>query len=272
MGLTKKCLSVSVIIPMYNSEKSIMQALISVLSQTYKPIEIILIDDGSCDRTAPLINEFMAKQESKPRIILLENGKNRGPSYTRNRGWEAAQADLVAFLDADDVWLEKKLEVVVEFFKNNPDAVLVGHEYRIANTDKRQSSVDKKISVTRLLLKNPFATPCVTIKRGVSVRFNVEEEYNEDHDLFLRLTKLYGQSWKIKEVLTVLSRKILSKGGQSENRFEMRKGEIRMFRRYLAEHKLKYVILPLLLIYSLAMFLQKELMFFILKIKKKAIS
>ena len=99
--------AVSIIIPVYNAEKYLAETLQSVLAQTFRDFEIILVDDGSTDGTSEIIDKF------SDRAICLKND-HRGPASSRNLGLEAAQGSLIAFLDADDLWLPTKLEKQVE--------------------------------------------------------------------------------------------------------------------------------------------------------------
>ena len=95
-------MKISVIIPTYNRKNLIKRAIESVLSQTLKPHEIIVVDDGSTDNTYDAIKEYPIKYIQQ---------KNQGVSSARNRGIKSAKGNVIAFLDSDDVWLEKKLEL-----------------------------------------------------------------------------------------------------------------------------------------------------------------
>lgn len=111
---------VSVIIPVYNGASFVADAIQSVLEQSYEPVEIIVIDDGSTDGSAAVIKQFPAVQYAfQP---------NAGISVARNRGIEQAQGGFFAFLDADDVWVEEKLTLQTASFSNNPNLDIVfGH-------------------------------------------------------------------------------------------------------------------------------------------------
>ena len=112
--MSKKEALVSVIMPAYNCEKYVVEAINSVLAQTYKNWELLVLDDGSNDNTLQVIEEF-SKNDS--RIKALPNGKNMGVSATRNRGIELATGEWIAFLDSDDMWESKKLEKQLEVAK-----------------------------------------------------------------------------------------------------------------------------------------------------------
>lgn len=97
---------VSVIIPAYNAVATIDETLRSVRSQTHGSLEIIVVDDGSRDETAAIVRSHAA---ADPRVQLIET-KNGGVAAARNRGWQSARSDLIAFVDADDLWAPTKIE------------------------------------------------------------------------------------------------------------------------------------------------------------------
>lgn len=98
---------ISVVMPSYNAEKYISEAIQSVLAQTYENLELLVIDDGSTDSTADIVRRF-SKIDS--RVTLYMNSKNIGVALTRNRGMDLAKGSWIALLDSDDVWHKDKLE------------------------------------------------------------------------------------------------------------------------------------------------------------------
>lgn len=111
---------VTVIIPVFNAEKYVAEAINSVLCQSYKPIEIIAVDDGSTDGSARIIKRF-------PSVRYLYQ-TNSGISATRNKGIEHAQGDFFAFLDADDLWVVDKIMLQIAAFEDDPNIDIVfGH-------------------------------------------------------------------------------------------------------------------------------------------------
>ncbi|BAQ61472.1 glycosyltransferase [Geminocystis sp. NIES-3708] len=103
---------ISVIIPAFNAEKYLKDAIESVIKQNYQPLEIILIDDGSTDNTAKIAKSFQDIQ-----YIYQENS---GPVIARNNGIKIAKGEYIAFLDADDLWTDDHLELLVNCFKKDP--------------------------------------------------------------------------------------------------------------------------------------------------------
>ena len=113
---------VSVIIPSYNAARYVAEAVASALAQTYQPLEIILINDGSTDDTEEVILPYVGK-------VRYFYQPNRGLSVTRNRAIALARGELIAFLDADDVWLPEKLARQVDCLTQNPRVGLVHTNY-----------------------------------------------------------------------------------------------------------------------------------------------
>lgn len=108
---------VSIIIPTYNRAWIVRDAIDSVLGQTYADFELIVVDDGSTDRTPEILNSY----GDRLRVIRQAN---QGVSAARNRGIGASSGPLIALLDSDDIWLPEKLTVQVDFFKKHPSALI----------------------------------------------------------------------------------------------------------------------------------------------------
>lgn len=253
--------SFSIIIPVYNAEKTILTSLESCVYQTYNNWEIILVDDCSTDSSISKINDFI-QSHTDFSIRLLQNTDNKGPSYSRNLGWKSAIGDYIAFLDADDIWHPDKLMVMHHYINLSPTTELFFHAYTLENFIS--SPIIEKyrlkfISQLSILLKNPMATPCVCCKRDVPERFDEKLRYAEDHDLWVRIASRNPALNLIGPPLTFLARPILSPGGQSADRYKMRLGEIAMYRKYAATRSFSFLLFPLLMIFSLAKHVKSEL-------------
>jgi len=118
---------VSIITPVYNAQKYIAQAINSVLSQTYKNWELIIINDGSSDNTEDIINSFCDE-----RIIVISQS-NGGVSSARNRGLEIARGEYITFLDGDDILPINSLKVRVDYLEKNPNIDLVDGRVSVKN-------------------------------------------------------------------------------------------------------------------------------------------
>jgi glycosyltransferase involved in cell wall biosynthesis len=117
---------VSVVIPVYNGAATIGRALESIFAQTFTDHEIIVVDDGSTDRTRAILEQY------GDRVRLVEQ-PNRGPSAARNNGARHSSGEYLAFLDADDVWMPRKLELTVAAMLADPDAALVYSDLIVVN-------------------------------------------------------------------------------------------------------------------------------------------
>ena len=113
-------MEVSIIIPVYNREKTIKRCIDSIVNQTLLPNEIIVVDDGSTDKTLEILNGFGSDIK-----IIKQNHK--GAQAARNAGIRAAQGEYIAFLDSDDEWMPEKLEVQMKELKKKPNAVICGN-------------------------------------------------------------------------------------------------------------------------------------------------
>ncbi len=120
---------VSIVLPTYNREQFILEAIESVRRQTYPHWELIVVDDQSTDKTETMVKAFEDK-----RILLHNTGKRLGATGSRNEGLRLAKGDLIAFIDSDDTWAPTKLEKQVKAFSDYPDAALCmtgGYNFKI---------------------------------------------------------------------------------------------------------------------------------------------
>lgn len=124
---------VTVFMPVYNVEKYIRESLESILNQTYKNLEILIIDDGSTDLSSSIINEYNDR-----RIRLIHNEGNKGLPYTRNRGLKEATGKYLAIFDADDIAIQNRIEKQVEFLEKNKDVDVVSSNYIVFDDNKSQ--------------------------------------------------------------------------------------------------------------------------------------
>ena len=241
----------SIVVPAYNASKTIEAALDSCLKQRYLPEEIIVIDDASSDDTYQKAKRWAKRYGKGVKVVCERLAQNAGPSKARNRGWDLATGDYIAFLDADDRFLPKKLESVAGFFEKNKDAVLLGHVSAVEDDVKRGSGSIKRIGRKEILFRNIATTPSIVVKREIEARFDESMRYTEDHDLWLRITEIYDNTFFLDSVLTLLGRAVRSKGGQSGNQWAMRKGEMRMYAKYCRRNDVVWQ-LPFFVLYSVA--------------------
>jgi glycosyltransferase involved in cell wall biosynthesis len=220
---------VSVIIPCYNSEKTIIRAIESAINQTLPPSEIIIVDDASSDRSRSLIIDFIQTQTNHP-IKLLTLDKNGGASNARNAAWNCAAGKYLAFLDADDEWHPQKLEVLLDWFGKNADAIFCGHlcaqvEHSGLNVDV-QGYRAKRFNLRDMLISNRFSTPAVMILKSIEYRFPTSRRYSEDYELWLKVVAQAGFVDRIELPLAWYFKRPYGESGLSANLCAMEKGEL----------------------------------------------
>ena len=158
---------VSVIIPYYNSERTIIRAIESAVTQTFTDFEIILVDDGSKDNSHIIVDDYIKKQNK----IKFQHyyQENAGPAEARNLGISKSDAGHIAFLDSDDSWVSNKLEIQMKLMAENK-IDLLGSNISIIETDGkiiRHYYVQRQleyISFYKLLFKHYFYTSSVVIR------------------------------------------------------------------------------------------------------------
>lgn len=141
---------VSIIVPIYNAEKYIIETINTVLRQTYTDWELLLIDDCSKDASVKRISELKTKlpESISSRIRIIEKGKNAGAAAARNTGLEQAGGRYIAYLDADDIWYKDKLSKQLEFMQETGAAFsFTAYEFG----DEEAISTKKKVSVPPIL-------------------------------------------------------------------------------------------------------------------------
>lgn len=186
---------VSVLLPAFNSEKYLNNALESVFAQSFKDWELIIVDDSSSIPVASLHIKHLS--DSKVRII--RNSKNMGPGSSLNRGIELAKGKYCARIDADDVWIDKnKLDSQISFFRRHPRCVLLGTWFTLIAPDGKE--IEKKEHPTQdsnirkvFLTTNPFGSSTVIFKTNTAKlvgNYSPKLAYHaEDYDLWLRLAQ-----------------------------------------------------------------------------------
>lgn len=187
-------INISVVIPVYNSSKTIQRALNSVLVQTVKPTKIVIVNDQSTDNTLKVIENYIKNNKTTIEFQLITLEKNSGPSKARNTGWNNANTEYIAFLDSDDSWHPQKLEVQYNFMKKNIDIKLSGHLMKLSiNNEPNIKQFDftkfhfKYITSEMQINKNYFTTTSnIIIKNDTKLRFDENMRYAEDYYLWLQ--------------------------------------------------------------------------------------
>ena len=180
--------TISVIIPAYNAASFVSSAIESALAQTYPPLEILVVDDGSSDKTAEVVARFAA-----PVRLLLQ--KNGGPAAARNHAARVARGEWLAFLDADDVWLPEKLERQITFISGAG----VGIVHCMHEGHDSAAAIPDCVDFDRLWKRNCIANSSVILRRTAFEQTGGFDEDRglvgvEDYNLWLRVA---AAGWQI---------------------------------------------------------------------------
>lgn len=179
---------VSIIMPSWNTGKFIGESIQSVLNQTYKNWELIIVDDCSTDNTDEIMASF-----NDERIRYFRNEKNSGAALTRNRAIREARGEWIAFLDSDDLWMPQKLEYQIKFMQKN-DLVFSYHEYE--KIDEESKPLNIYVSGPRIVTKRKmynYGYPgCLTFMYSTKAMGLIQIKdikKNNDYAILLKLCK-----------------------------------------------------------------------------------
>ncbi len=182
---------ISVVIPVYNGREYLREALQSIQRQTWRRLEILVLDDGSSDDSWRLIEEAAERDR---RIIPIRNGKNRGLIWTLNRGLEMATGDFIARMDADDISLPERFERQIAYMERERLDFCGTWIELLGPSRKRLIRYPTNDFLFRvgLLFQTPFSHPTLMMKRHVldgGVRYREVARHAEEYDLALRLAR-----------------------------------------------------------------------------------
>lgn len=213
---------VSIVMPAYNAAKTIRDSIESIQAQTFKDWELIVIDDGSKDNTAEILQE-MATTDS--RIRFFQNEKNSGVSYTRNRAVELAGGEWIAFLDSDDQWQPEKLEKQSALAEVNRDMVVCYTASSFIDDDGKPYGymlpAIERLTYKQLLRKNLMSCSSVMIRSSIMKEIKMpNDKMHEDYYVWLKVVREYGVAYGINEPLLVYR---LSANSKSSNRLKSAK-------------------------------------------------
>jgi glycosyltransferase involved in cell wall biosynthesis len=192
--------TINVIIHTYNNERFIGETIESVLSQTYKDYEIIVVDDGSTDNTRDALLPYMGK-------IRYHYKENSGIASAKNAGIRLSKAKYIAFFDHDDLWDPDKLKIQMEYFNKNPQVGLVYSKYTSFKDGKNLRTKPKKgysgWIFAKLLSKSIIQTSTVMVKKECLDAIGLFDEsfaLADEYDLFLRIAREFQCGFVDKEL------------------------------------------------------------------------
>ncbi len=193
---------VSVIIPVYNAEKHISNTICSVLKQTYKNIEIIVVDDQSKDKSAEIIKGL---QKNNREIVYFLQPENKGAGYARNKGLSIAKGQFVAFLDSDDLWKPEKLNKQIRLLKKKNGSfcftaieMIDGKGKIIKNKRPVRDEIDYKVLLSNTMI--PTSSVIVDRYRKGDFRMHIRRG-GQDYATWLKLLRSGEKAYGINEAL-----------------------------------------------------------------------
>lgn len=228
---------VTVLIPAYNATRYLAQTLDSVVSQSYSQWHIVVVDDGSKDGTAELAEDYALRLPGRMTVLRKENG---GVSSARNLGIRESRGDIIALLDADDIWLPNRLTETLKPFAADPEVGLVyGRIVRIDSEGRQlgppqaeQPPVPGRSMVVDLFLRRVhIPSPTVTIRRGCLERVGGFDETlvtTEDRDLWMRIAGHY----KVSYVPEVVAQYRMAPGSITKNTDRMLRNQLRFVEKH----------------------------------------
>lgn len=230
---------VSIITPMYNSENFIKNTIESVLNQTYKNWEMIIVDDCSKDNGIKIVEKYVNKDK---RIKLYKNKINLGGAETRNIAIKEAKGKYIAFLDSDDIWKETKLEKQLNFMiKNNYDFTYTKYE-RVSEEGKKLNLLSKippKVGYTELLKRDSIG--CLTAMyncKNIGKVYIPNIKIGQDYALWLEILKKVDYAYGLEENLAEYR---VRKNSLSKGKIKKIKYIYKMYRDYNKQNLIKTI-------------------------------
>jgi hypothetical protein len=254
---------VSAVIPAYRAKTTVARAIESVAAQTVRPLEVIVVDDGSGDGTADFVRALASSYETGwLKLLALEH--NEGAASARNAGWAAAQGEYVAFLDADDAWLPQKIEVQYAYLRSHPQVALCGHRFGFAGDMQMQAETVPPIQAEpirpmRILLSNPFVTPSVMVRTDLPLRFHTGKRHMEDHLLWMEAALDGFMVVRLSAPLAVIGKAQFGASGLSADLWKMEQSELHNYRSLWKTGRVGLLVALPLMVFSLAKYARRLL-------------
>lgn len=206
---------ISIVMPAYNAEKTIEQAIRSVIAQTFEDWELLVVNDQSKDNTRDVI---LALAQEDQRICYVENEQNLGVSVTRNRGVLEARGPWIAFLDSDDAWEKEKLQAQMELIEQSGARFVFTGSAFMDEEGKRLDyclNVPRKVSFHQLLKQNVISCSSVLIEKALLEKYPMSAgDMHEDYAVWLKVLKNEGtDAWGIDKPLLIYRISAASKSG-----------------------------------------------------------
>ena len=227
-GTEQSAVLVSVIMPAYNAEKYIRQAISSVLNQTHTNLELIVIDDCSTDHTYEIIEELASKDT---RIRCYRNEQNSGVAKTRNRGFDLCCGEYVALLDSDDLWRAEKLEKQLSLAQSR-NADIVYCSYAMIDDTGAHSFQDfivpEETDFDGMLIRSCLSCSTVLFSATIAAKYRFDNRfYHEDFALWMKMMQDGCRAFGLSEILADYR---ISRSSRSHNKLKAARNRWHIYR------------------------------------------
>ena len=257
---------VSVVIPCFRCMDTIGRALASVDRQSWRPAEVLLIEDGSGDGTLDLLRKLKTTYPSGwIQVVALR--KNSGPGVARNLGWDKASQPYVAFLDADDAWHPEKIRFQLSWMLKHPDVSLTAHAVQVIEPKDEDSSARQttanpefqRISRLAQLVSSRFHPQATVLKRDLPYRFVADKRQSEDYLLFTEICLDGYACYRNSSPLTFMFKDYYGVSGLTGNLWLIEKGELDFYVRLARGRRIPWISLLFFFPFSLAKHIRRLL-------------
>jgi glycosyltransferase involved in cell wall biosynthesis len=252
---------VSVVMPCFNCGLTLQRAFSSILRQSSRPAEVILIDDASSDNTWTELREIENSYPGWVKLVPLV--QNRGAASARNAGWAVTTQPYIAFLDADDAWHPEKIRIQWAYMKEHPDVALCGHGHRTLSGGDTQPDWalvhgrTEQIHKWSLLMENRFITPSVMLRSDIGERFSEGRRHMEDRLLWLKVVLGGYKAVRLGADLAATYKKPFGTAGLSSNMWQMTLADVDNYRLLHAAGSLSVGATCCLMIFSILKFVRR---------------
>jgi len=255
---------VSVVIPCYRCADTIDRALASVRQQTWRPAEVIMVEDGSGDGTLKRLQELQADY-SEDWLKVLALPRNVGPGAARNAGWDKARQPYIAFLDSDDAWHPEKIRLQLGWMLAHPEIALTGHALEVVHGEQYKNEKEfsplefKRISSLAQLLIGQFHPPAMVLRKDLQYRFAENKRQSEDRLLAAEISLDGHACYRSATPLAFIFKEHYGTSGLSGNLWLGEKGELDFYVRLARSGRISRFSLLLFFPFSLAKFVRRLL-------------
>jgi glycosyltransferase involved in cell wall biosynthesis len=258
---------VSVVIPCNRDGVEVARAVSSVAKQSVQPKELIMVNDGGGEELGKLL-VALQNQYGSDWFSIISLSKNVGAGEARNAGWATAKGSYVAFLDSDDAWHPRKVEIQYEFMASRPEVAVCGHRHREESGEAHWVEYEvtgrwSDVRLSKLLLSNQFITPSAMVRRDLDVRFPCRQRHMEDFSLWLTIALRGGQIVRLEDELGCIYKPPFLESGLSAELLRMEIGEIRAYTGICMERALFWPAMLFFLPYSMGKFLRRLFLVFL---------